>query len=204
MIKLFFGSIVAAVAMFITGFLFFATPLQYLGSSRVTDTQNSAIQAALAANLPQTGTYMIPDTSTAEGTVMYGKGPIATVHYNSKGFSTAAPDVLIGGFIHEFIICILLAAALSGLDRRIPDFASRAKLVVLYSVAASAFMHLGEPIWYHHDWPHFIYLFIGDTAMLIVAGLILARWFMPVAAEMPSGAAKSSPVVEQPQEPASG
>lgn len=59
------------------------------------------------------------------------------------------------------------------------DFASRARLVVCGTLAASIFMHLGEPIWYHHDWTHFIYLFVADFAALATGGLIIARWFLP-------------------------
>jgi hypothetical protein len=30
----------------------------------------------------------------------------------------------------------------------------------------------------HHDWPHFVYLFIADSAALAAAGVIIA-WFLP-------------------------
>lgn len=201
MFKLLIGSVAAAIAMFITGFLFYATPLQYVGQQRISDAQDAAIQQALASNLPKTGTYMIPDASSQAGSEMYAKGPIATVHYNSSGFSVASPNVLIAGFVHELIVCVLLAAALSGFDRRVSDFSSRAKTVVLFSLAASVFMHLGEPIWYHHDWAHFIYAFVADATMLIIAGLILARWFMPVRAELDSDAPRVSVAPAAPPAP---
>ncbi len=177
--RMLIGSVAAAVAMFITGFIFFATPLSYLAYGSVDVTQQAAIQQSLAANLPATGTYSIPSAATANGAVMYGKGPIATVHYNSGGFGVADPGVLIAGFVHELIVAILMGFALMTIAARVPDFASRAKLVVLFSLAGGVLMSLGEPIWYHHDWAHFIYLFVGDTAMLVVGGLVIARWFLP-------------------------
>jgi hypothetical protein len=171
--------LVAAVAMFITGFIFYATPLSYIAFSSTDFPQQAAVQQALAANLPGTGTYTIPSAATAEGTIMYGKGPIATVHYNSGGFSVADPAVLIAGFVHELIVALLLGFALLGVAGRVSDFPSRARLVILFSLGGAVLMHLGEPIWYHHDWTHFIYLLIGDTAMLMVGGLVIARWFLP-------------------------
>jgi hypothetical protein len=196
MIKLAIGAFAAAVAMFVTGFIFFATPLGQIAFSGANETQSAAVQAALAANLPQTGTYMVPDPSTQSGTTLYGQGPVATVHYNSKGFSLSDMSGIGYGFVQELIVCILLAGALSTLDRRIPDFASRAKIVVLFSVAASAMSNLGNPIWWHHDWAYWTYNFVAEAAMLSVAGLVIARWFLPVGAEM------SAPsVVQQPQEP---
>jgi hypothetical protein len=198
MIKLAIGSFVAAIAMFVTGFIFFATPIGQLAFSGANETQSAAVQAALGANLPQTGTYMVPDPSTQSGTTLYGQGPVATVHYNSKGFSLSDMSAIGYGFVQELIVCILLAGALSTLDRRIPDFASRAKIVVLFSVAASALSNLGNPIWWHHDWSYWIYNFVAESAMLSVAGLIIARWFLPVAAEMPVA---PSVVTQQAQEP---
>jgi hypothetical protein len=197
MIKLAIGSFAAAVAMFVTGFIFFATPLGQIAFAGANETQSAAVQTSLAANLPKTGTYMVPDPSTQSGTTLYGQGPVATVHYNSKGFSLSDMSGIGYGFLQELIVCILLAAALSTLDRRIPDFASRARIVVLFSVAASAMINLGNPIWWHHDWAYWTYNFVAESAMLSVAGLVIARWFLPVAAEMPA----PSVTVQQAQEP---
>jgi hypothetical protein len=198
MIKLAIGAFAAAVAMFVTGFIFFATPIGQLAFSGANETQSAAVQAALAANLPQTGTYMVPDPSTQSGTTLYGQGPVATVHYNSKGFSLSDMSGIGYGFVQELIVCILLAAALSTLDRRIPDFVSRARIVVLFSIAASALSNLGNPIWWHHDWAYWTYNFVAEAVMLSVAGLVIARWFLPVAAEMPVA---PSVVTQQVQEP---
>ena len=54
--RMLIGSVAAAVAMFITGFIFFATPLSYLAYGSVDVTQQAAIQQSLAANLPASGT----------------------------------------------------------------------------------------------------------------------------------------------------
>ena len=172
------GAVAAAVAMFVVGFLFFATPLYKIGSSTLGNAEAAAVQQALAANLPATGTYFVPGADTPEKTVMYGQGPVATVHYNIGGFSVADPATLIGGLVFEFVIALLIGLALLAVADRVHDFASRARLVVVFSVAAAAFIHLGEPIWYHHDWRHAIYVFIGNAATLVVGGLIIARWFL--------------------------
>lgn len=184
------GSVAAAVAMFIIGFIFFATPLSRIHVGSLENAQAASVQQALAANLPSTGTYSVPSTTTPEQSVMYGQGPIATVHYNTKGYSGADPASMIGGLVLDFVVALLIGAALIGIDRRVPDFESRARLVVLFAIAASAYMHLGQPIWYHHDWSHFIYLFVVDAVTLAAGGLIIARWFLPRARTAPEGAPK--------------
>lgn len=174
------GSVAAAVAMFVIGFIFFATPLAKLNYSSLDDTQAATVQQALAANLPKTGTYFVPEAeASAAQTVMYGRGPVATIHYNRGGFPAMDAGVLIGGLILNFVTALLIGAALLGITGRVTDFGSRARVATIFALAAAAFMHLGTPLYYHHDWTHAIYLFIADFVALAAAGLILARWFLP-------------------------
>jgi hypothetical protein len=186
MVRVLIGSIAAAIAMFVVGFIFFATPLAKLGSGSLGNAEAAAIQQSLAANLPSTGTYAVPSTDTPEQSVMYGQGPIATIHYNSAGFAGTDPGALVGGLVLDLVAMLLVGLALLGISGRVADFGSRARLVVLFSLAAAAYMHLGEPVWLHHDWANFIYLFIGDAAAMIAGGLVIARWFLP-RASLPAG-----------------
>jgi hypothetical protein len=180
MFRVIIGAVPAALAMFVIGFLFFASGLQNISTRSLDDAQAAAVQQTLASSLQGTGTYTIPNPEgSAAQTVMYGKGPIATVHYNMAGFPAMDATALVGGLVLSFIVALLIGAALVGIDRRVPDFASRARVVVIMAVAASAFNHLGEPLYYHHDWGHFIYLFVADSLALVAAGLIIARWFLP-------------------------
>ena len=204
MIRVIIGAVPAALAMFVIGFLFFASGLQAIGTKTLDDPRAAAVQQSLAANMPGTGTYSVPnpDESSAQ-TVMYGKGPIATVHYNMNGFAAMDMGALVGGLVLNFIVALLIGAALIGIDRRVPDFGSRARVVGIIAVAAAAFTHLGEPIYYHHDWRHFIYLFIADSAALVAAGLIIARWFLPKGVSAPAAVAEapSAPGAAAPDEP---
>jgi len=187
------GSIAAALAMFVIGFIFYATPLNRIATGSLDNAQAATVQRALAANLPGNGSFHVPSTTTPEQTVMYGQGPIATIHYNINGYSSADPKTMIGGLVLDLVTALLIGVALIGIDRRVPDFASRARLVVLFALAASAYMHLGNPIWYHHGWTHFIYLFLVDALTLAAGGLIIARWFLPGGRESSKAAAGPAP-----------
>ena len=178
MVRVILGAAVAAVAMLIVGFLLFATPLNGLGTGNVGNAEAAQLQSALALNLPRTGTYALPDPNTAEQTVMYGQGPVATVHYNTSGYGAGDPTMIVWGVVLNFIAALLIGLGLLGIDRRVSDFGSRARLVVPFGVAAAAFMHLSEPIYLHHDWGNALYTFFGNALALIVGGLIVA-WFIP-------------------------
>ncbi len=182
------GAAVAAIAMFIIGFLFFATPLSRLGISGLDDAQAAAVQQAMAANLPRTGTYFVPDPDgSAAQTVMYGQGPIATIHYNTGGFAAMDSGALVGGLVLNFVVALLIGFGLNLIAGRVADLASRVRLVVLFSLGAGVFAHLGRPIYHHHDWANAIYIFVADTVMLVAAGAILA-WFLPVPRDAPADA----------------
>jgi hypothetical protein len=195
MFKLFFGSFAAAIAMFFAGFFYFVGPLATIAYTDANETQSASVQAALAANLPETGTYMIPNLRTPSGTTLYGKGPVATVHYNSNGFQAEAMDGMIWGFGLYLIVAFLMAGGLSQLDRRVPDFKSRAVVVVCFAFAASALITLGNPIWLHHDWGYAIFAFLGEALVLCIGGLVLARWFLPTVAVLPETPVATLPPV---------
>lgn len=178
MARVIIGAVVATIAMFFIGFIFFGTPLARLGTASVNDAQAAAVQQAMAANLPRTGTYTVPGVDTREQTNMYSRGPIATVHYNTSGFAAFDAPSLVKGLVLNFLVALLIGAALVGIDRRVPDLGSRARVAVIIAVAAAAYTHLGEPIYWHHDWGHFIYLFVADSFALTAAALIIA-WFLP-------------------------
>jgi hypothetical protein len=197
MIRVIFGSALAALAMFVIGFIFFG-PLGLLNLAVVTldDNQAASVQQTLAANLPRTGTYFVPMAEkSAAQTVMYGQGPIATIHYNTGGFAAVDTGTLVTGLVFNFVIALVMGLALLGISGRVADFGSRARVAVLLGVAGVAYTHLSEPIFYHHDWPHFIYVFVADGLMLVAAGLILAKFLPAARAEAPS----EEPVEPEPE-----
>jgi hypothetical protein len=189
MIRVLLGGLIGGVVMFIVGFVFWASPLSRIAFSTASEQQSANVQLALANNLPHTGRYVVPNPESPGGTILYGRGPVATVDYNSAGFSTQDGSVLLGGFIHEVVVALLIGFTLYAVAGRVIDFPSRARLVVGFSAAAVVLLALSDPIWMHSDWRFAIYAVIADLAMLAVPGLVIARWFMPV----PVGAARAGP-----------
>lgn len=181
MIRVVIGSAAAAVAMFVIGFIFFGLGLQNLAIKSVGDLQAAPIQQTLRTNIAETGTYSVPgDRRTAEQTRMYGTGPVATIHYNVNGQVTGmSAGLALKGLIFNFAIALAIGLALIGIDGRVRDFGSRARVVAIIAVAAAAFTHLGIPLYYPHDWAYYVYLFLADGIALAAGGLIVA-WFIKV------------------------
>lgn len=180
MIRVVIGSLVAAVAMFILGFVFYAM-LGGIMVSDVGDSEAAAIQSVLAANMENDGAraVMVP---SGEGTVqqrMYLEGPIALIHYNPEGQEIGGTATLFGGFVHFLISALILGGALYSLAGHVREFSQRAAILTLFVLGASVFMHLGSPIWWHQSWLFHGYAFFADAVIYITGGLIIARFFLP-------------------------
>lgn len=185
MIRVVIGAVAAAVAMFIIGFLFFATPLGNIPVSQIDDEGAAAIQQALAEHIGADGpaAYVVPGIIGEAQQVQYINGPIAMVHYNPNGFALGDANAMLGGFIQLLVTALLLGAALYGLSGHVREFSERLKILILFALAASVFMHLGNPVWWHQGWVFHGYLFVADLVSFIVGGTIIARWFLPKVAE---------------------
>ncbi len=175
------GGLLGGLALYLVGFLFWGTPLANLAFSSLDDQRGAALQAALAQYLTEsgTGTYAVPWPGSGEGTILFGKGPIATIHFVLGGFPVVDTTSLIWGLIMALITGLVIAAALHGIGHRVLEFADRARVVLLFSFAAAFYLHLGQPVFNHYGWGYFIYMFFSDFIGLSVAGIIVARWFLP-------------------------
>jgi hypothetical protein len=178
MIRTVIGGLVAGIIIFVIGFVFWATPLGELAYSKADEAQNAAVQSSLAQNLTAsgTGTYVIPAHNSAAGAVLYARGPIATVHFNTRGYSPDDMSAILPGFIVAAIAGLLIAFGLAAVGGR--SFADLARLVVCFSLGFTVWEYLGSPIFNHHGWGFWIYTFIAESVALIVAGLVVARWFV--------------------------
>jgi len=182
MLRSLIGGLVAGLVMFFIGFVFWGTPLSEAAFSKADDTQSAAVQTALGQNLGRsgTGTYVIPTPSTAQGTELYGRGPIAMVHFNTGGFAAEDMSMMLPGLIFALVSGVMMAFGIAAVGRE-NSFAEVGRLVVLFSLGITTWTILAQPVFNHFGWGYWIYLFVSETVALIAGGLIIARWFVPAA-----------------------
>ncbi|MDX3899628.1 MAG: hypothetical protein QHC40_03810 [Sphingobium sp.] len=174
MFRTILGGLLGGLALYVTGFIFWGTPLSAIAFSRADGPASANLQAAMAQALNPTGTgvYIIPDPATAEGTVLYGKGPVAQIFYNSGGFPVTDGSSLIGGFILALATGLLIALALRLV---LPGFGARARATALFAIGMVLWMHVGQAVFNHAPWGYILYLAFSDLVGLIAAGLIAAK-----------------------------
>ncbi|WP_176590767.1 hypothetical protein [Sphingobium sp. EM0848] len=174
MIKTILGGLIGGVAMYLVGFIFWGTPLSALAFHRADAGASGALQAAMAQTLTPSGTgvYVIPDPATAQGTVLYGKGPVAMVFYNNSGFPVTDPGALIGGLMLALVVGLLIALMLRFVSS---DFGVRARLSIMFALVAVLWLHVGQAVFNHAPWGYILYLAFSDFIALTAAGLIAAK-----------------------------
>lgn len=177
MIRILLGGLLGGCALYLTGFIFWGTPLSAIAFSSADPQASAYLQAAMAhaLNSSGTGVYIIPDPATAAGTVLYGKGPIGHIFYNSVGFPVMDGPSLIGGFALALVTGLLIAMTLRLV---LPSFAARARATILFALAAVLWLHVGQAVFNHAPWGYILYLAFSDFVGLIVAGLVAAK-FLP-------------------------
>lgn len=189
MVRILIGSIVGGLAQWVVGAIFWGTPLGKIAFRVVDDTKNAAVQQALAANLSEsgTGTYYVPWPDSAQGTVLHGKGPVALIHFNTAGFPVMEGSSLIGGLVLSILTILLIGLALHAIADRVQDFATRARIVILFATAATLYFTVSQPVFnYSLPWTYFIYMALSQLIGMVAGGLVLVRWFMPRAVAAPA------------------
>ncbi|CAM8650976.1 hypothetical protein [Sphingobium sp.] len=174
MVRALIGGLLGGLSMFITGFIFWGTPLSALALSRTDEQASANLQAAMAQALTPTGTgvYVIPDPATAQGTILYGKGPVAHIFYNEGGFPVMDSGALIGGLILSLVVGVVIALALRFVTT---GFADRARATILFALGAVLWLHIGQAVFNHAPWGYILYLAFSDFMALALAGLIAAK-----------------------------
>lgn len=176
--RLLVGSIIAAVAMFLIGFVFFGTPLFSNAYKTAPFETQVAVQDALKA-LPASGTYFVPMGEDEAAMAAHRAGPTAMLRVNLQGSEMMDPMAMVKGFVHMVVSAFLLGLLLLRVAPKIWSFGERMGIVVAASLAVVVFSRLGEPIWFGADWPFTLYVAVAEVISLIVAGFILAKWFLP-------------------------
>ncbi len=169
------GSVVAAIAMFFWGFLFWgATTMPYQVMKPVADLP--ALQQALRAALPETGVYLLPHPSQGSqeemGKVM-AAGNFGRIVFMREGVQMGGSTFLFG-LLHNLVTALFLALLLRAAAPA--NYGGGVTLIALAGIAGAIASNLGKPIWYFHPWGVHVVDIVYDLTMYLVAGLVLAKF----------------------------
>jgi len=177
--KIVIGIILAALASFLWGAFYWMGPLT--ANTFKTQTNDNTLRQALLDNLPESGTYYVPNASSdmQEITRLQEQGPIALIHYirDGKSANMAVPMVL--GFLLNLVTALVIAVLLKIAIDKLDSYRGRLGFVALVGFVAAFFANFTGSLWWYHAPTWTTLLFIYDFTVYLVCGLVLSAFIKP-------------------------
>jgi len=177
--KFILAPVLAALAMFFWGFLYWGVlNLPYKSLGQVQDESGTAL--ALGQLFPKSGAYLLPSPMVGEAKAaeLMQRGPIAQVFIVKESMKPMDPAILVQGFGHMLIIAFFLVAVLSGLTKSLETWRCRVMFCAGIGLLV-AICKLGDAIWWHHPWSWSLVVAVYHMLMFTIAGLVLAKFVPP-------------------------
>ncbi len=171
------GIVLAAVVMFVWGFLFW-TVLPFSKAILRNAPDEGALAQALSQELKEPGVYVLPGMIAGQSEAEYASrskaGPLAWVIFRREGTDPMRPATFLAGFVHMLVSVSLLAWLLKLAGPG--GYAGRFGLAFVASLAGAVFSNLGKPIWWIQPWDFHVLNFAYDITSWVLAALVLAHF----------------------------
>lgn len=179
--KLFAGSLLAAVAIFIFGSIYWTSPIMGAGSRDIADDETA--QALLKGTFPETGIYYVPGidlySQDAERyNALHEAGPVAMINIIHDPGSPMPPATFVAGFLHEWLVCFLIGLLLLKVAPALPGYGAKVGFVTLAGLTMALFVNVGAIIWWSMPAALQLADAVYNIGAWLLAGLVLAR-FVP-------------------------
>jgi hypothetical protein len=172
-------SLLAAIALYFWGFIYFAisgVPNKFLG-------QTDDIGPMLDTALPASGTYFIPNHEEEEKAMeLMKRGPVATIHYHKGGVTPMGAKTMVGGFFHGWVVCLVLALLIRCFAADKP-LGARLIFALLVGLAGAVMTRLGDAIWWHYPLGWQLSNIFYHLVSFVLIGLVLGKLSTDTAAE---------------------
>ena len=179
MLKSALGALLAAIAMFVWGFVYWGSglvdPFTHMSAEA-----EAALGEAVKTNLTADGVYVVPDPKNGteeEWMQRMSAGPFAMINLKAGG-TPPMQTTLALGFVHMLVTTILLAALLMYVTPA-ANYLERLKVIATVGFIAAVFAHFGQPIWWHYPWPYALVGAIYDLGAYVISGAVLAYFVTP-------------------------
>lgn len=180
MVRCVLGCLVATVAVFVFGALYWMfNPMAEAAMSQADD--DRAVQACLRDTLGGSGIYMIPGMGEGQQAFeeRHEEGPIAVLNYVSEGRPAMPPTTLLVDMARVLVMVVLAALLLLWAWPALESYGARVGFVVLAGAAGSVFTRGADAIWWMLPWKYAGVMIVYEVLAWLVAGLVLAALLKP-------------------------
>lgn len=173
------GTIIAAVAGFIWGAVFWMSPLpnNAIGQAK----SDTLLGAELKLTLNETGVYYLPsgDPTGEEFQKLHRAGPIAMIFYQRKGAEPMAGSTFAAGLVHGWASIALTAILLGMALPALASYGKRVGFVALVGIVSTVFSSIGGTVWWPIPLDWALIMSTYEIIFWVIAGLILAAFYKP-------------------------
>lgn len=180
MSRVLIGAIVAGIAVFLWGFVFWGvSPLPYSSLSRTAD--DAAAGKVLMDHFPQTGTYFIPSQHNPPEVqkALFDAGPVAMVFFNREGKPMMSAMQMVQGLLHCIGISLIVALALFLLGSVAGSYGDRVRLVALMGLASALMAPIANIVWWYFPANWQLWNALYQAVAWLIMGLVLAHFVRP-------------------------
>ena len=177
--RLILAALASALAVMLWGFVFWAGGGASVGFSSMTSENERVVQEVLRSELPETGTYVLPDMESgapvAEWTARHLAGPIAFLHVTQAGADPMSPRIYVLGFFHMFLTALMLGLLMQRTVPAAAGWSARVGFAVVLGVLVAFWSNLSDPIWFYQPWGYHLVTSFYDVAAFAIMGAVLGK-----------------------------
>ena len=179
--NLLIGSLLAAVAMFIFGAVYWSSPLLGAGARDIDD--DAAVQAVLRETFPETGIYWVPGAGLYEKdperyAALHEAGPVAMINIVQHPGSPMGASTFVFGFLHQWVVCFLIGLLLLTVSPALTTYGARVGFVTFAGLIMAVFVDIGAVIWWRMPLAFQLVNGVYNVFAWLLAGLVMAS-FVP-------------------------
>jgi hypothetical protein len=168
----------AALAIFVWGFLYWGVPHNLPYKALETLPDNDAAGEALQKIFPRSGVYVLPSPLSDPQRVaeQMAKGPHATISIMKEGHPMMEPSLLAKGYLHGFVVCVLLMMLLERCAASFKGYFCRVRFCTGVGVIGSVFCEIGTAIWWYQPMGWHLVTVLYDVVAFALGGAVLAAF----------------------------
>jgi hypothetical protein len=185
-IRLLIGAFVAAIVMFVWGWVFWALLAVKLGEMQQADKE---VIDAMIKHTPEleSGEYFYPmppgpgasEDDTKNFVQKHNEGPLVEISYQKGGTDPMDPLYFAIGFAYFVALGVIAGFLLIMALKSLPTYLGRVGFVMLLGIFATAAIDVASVVWFHHPWRFAATLAIYHASTWLLAGLVLGAIIRP-------------------------
>ncbi len=180
--RLILGTVIAAVVLFLYGFLYWGGPIPYGEHIWKQTANDTAAGKSLLEHFPEKGTYFVPAVTNEDGSraALYSWGPVAMVHMLSPdGRPEVDSSIMLQGFFMNLAFIFVVGLLLRQVTAALPTYGSRVMFAATAGLACTLLTDIGDIAWWTIDWQWRLYTGFYHFSAWVIVGLVLAAFVGP-------------------------